>query len=246
MERPALRHLRIVQVAGISGMAGAITYSYLLLDLLLSSLDPRRAFVSEESARDQPWHQLFAAFDLTAGILIVVLGVGLLRARVPGGTFLAGTISLITFGASTIGVALLPLDCAPSASVACQLRENTGAVSWMHQGHTVVSVTASASVMLSLLLLGLSLRSRPRWRQAGRASLIVIGPVFALSAVLSAVGLGWGRSEGDGTPGGDARELLGVFERAEIMLVVGWLLILAWTLLRSPPRPGTGRSNPLP
>ena len=63
-----------VPVGAILGMFSAALYVYVLIEIVIGDVDRNVSFVSELSARDQPHHLLFQAFDATAGALIAVLG----------------------------------------------------------------------------------------------------------------------------------------------------------------------------
>jgi len=221
---------RTGRLIGLLGLVAAALYEYLFLEFPLGRLDQRASFVSELSARDQPWHRLFESFDKTSGVLIVVLAYGLWLAVPAGRAVTAGCWSLAGFGLSTLGVGLLPMDCAISASRTCELNDELGRVSWMHQGHTVVSVTASISSIAALLLLGRALRTRSGWAVAARGSVVVLPVVVLMDGVLAVLGLGWGRGE-TGTFAGGLYSFLGTFERIEILALTLWLAALAANLV---------------
>jgi len=140
------------RTAGWLGLVCAALYSYLMLEIPLGQVSMKTAFVSELSARDQPWHQLFEAFDITSGVLMVLIALALAKVVPAGRGPTWGWISVIGFGVSTLLVGSLPMDCAASMTKACALAETQGRVSWMHWGHEVFSVTATMSPTFTALL----------------------------------------------------------------------------------------------
>jgi hypothetical protein len=226
-----------VQACAILGMFSAALYVYVLVEIVIGDVDRSVSFVSELSARDQPHHLLFQAFDATAGALIAVLGVGLGLIQCPGGRRAGagwrwGCRCMVGFGLATGAVACLPLDCAASASRACGLKEQSGRVSLVHQAHSVASVLSTVAVIASLAVLGWSSRARPGWRPVAWAAAAALPVVSVLSATLALLGLGWGL-EGSETAGGHVRAVLGIGQRVELLVVAGWICVLSACLFRA-------------
>jgi len=226
-----------VPASAILGMSGAALYVYLLVEIVIGDVDRNVSFVSELSARDQPHHLLFQAFDATAGALIAVLGVGLGLLRCPGGRRAGagwrwGCRCVVGFGLATVAVACLPLDCAASASLACGLKEQSGRVSLVHHAHSVASALSTVGVIASVALLGWSSKGRPGWRPMAWVSAAAFPVVSVLSAALALLGLGWGLEDSE-SAGGHLRTVLGVGQRVELLVVAGWIGVLSACLLHA-------------
>jgi len=235
---------RGVRCGAVLGLIGAACYVYLLVEVAIGDLDRTLSFVSELSARDQPHHLLFQAFDLAAGLLIAALGLGLHRGLPagPGRAWGWGAGSVVAFGLATAAVGLLPLDCAASARRACALNEQSGRVSLVHHAHTAASVLTTLAVIASMGLLGWAARECPGWRPLTWYAATALPLVCVLSALLAVLGLGW-RREGSTTTAAHLRAVLGVGQRLELLAVAGWITVLAVCLLRSgrvPSGPGPG------
>jgi len=236
-----------VPVGAILGMFSAALYVYVLIEIVIGDVDRNVSFVSELSARDQPHHLLFQAFDATAGALIAVLGVGLGLVRRPvgrraGAGWRWGCRCVVGFGLATVAVACLPLDCAASASLACRLKERSGRVSLVHHAHSVASVLSTVAVIAGVALLGWSSRGRPGWRPVAWVSAAALPVVSLLSATLALLGLGWGLEDSE-TAGGHLRTVLGIGQRVELLVVAGWIGVLSACLLcaaRDPTVAGPG------
>lgn len=226
-----------VPASALLGMFSAALYVYVLIEIVVGDVDRNVSFVSELSARDQPHHLLFQAFDATAGALIAVLGVGLGLVRRPvgqraGAGWRWGCCCVVGFGLATGAVACLPLDCAASASLACGLKEQSGRVSLVHHAHSVASVLSTVAAIASVALLGWSSRGRPGWRPVAWAAAAAFPVVSVLSATLALLGLGWGLEDSE-TAGGHLRAVLGIGQRVELLVVAGWIGVLSACLLRA-------------
>jgi hypothetical protein len=231
------RRLASVRAGGdracaVLGLIGAALYLYLLTEVAIGDVDRHVSFVSELSARDQPHHLLFQAFDVSAGAFIVALGLGLSRGTPTGRVRTPGSLCVLGFGLATASVGLLPLDCAPSASRACSLNEQFGRVSLVHHLHTVASVLSTMTVIASLALLGWASRARPGWRPVAWFAAVALPVVSVLSTTLAVLGLGWGLDEST-TAAAHVRALLGVGQRVELLIVAGWITVLSFCLLKA-------------
>ena len=227
-----LRWAPRTRTAGWLGLVCAALYSYLMLEVPLGRLDMPTSFVSELSARDQPWHQLFEAFDITSGVLMVLIALALANVVPAGRGPTWGWISLAGFGVSTTLVGSLPMDCAASMTRICAVDEMQRHFSWMHWGHEVFSVTATFSLVASMYLIGRRLRDVPGLRLAGHYTLVALPVVLLLCVPLTAYGLGLGVDLTTGAPIWRVHHFFGVYERIQINLAVGWLAVLGLCLLR--------------
>lgn len=203
--------------AAILAAAAAVSYGSFLLEHALSpDLDRFNGYVSELSARDQPFHYLYSAGDLITGSLAIIVSVTALLTlrRRPWST--AGWIFLGKFGFWAIGDAVFPLDCAPSLETTCALRERSGHVSFSHQFHSVTSVIVIIFGVLALFTLSMAARRYGWWPALGRWGwlLAVIEVVCALATLaLMLVGL-W----------------LGLMQRLQIGVLCLGLLVISWAL----------------
>jgi hypothetical protein len=221
-------------VCAVLGVAGAVLYVSFLVQGPFGVLDATSSFVSELSARDQPWHMLFQLTDISSGALIAALGLGVRRAAPPGLLLRPGTAALVLFGFATTAVGLLPLDCAPTANRSCQFAEALGRVSVLHHGHTVASVVGSVAVIVSLGLLGRHLRREPGWRIAGWVGLVslpVVTMLCGLLAVLAVLGVDLGPGAQPLRPVALLLPYLGVYERVELTLCAVWIAVLSVSML---------------
>jgi hypothetical protein len=233
------------RVFGIIGILGAVLYMAYLLRIHSGYLDPRTSYVSELAARDQPQSGLFRLTDLVSGTLLTIFAVGLwrdlrpYRTRFPHWTLMVGCVCLGGWALSTMLLALLPMDCAPSAELACHRAETAGTVSWIHKGHEVVSVVAGVTSLLAMFLLGMALRNRPGWRIAGWAGLLIM-PLAGGLCVAMAIG-----ALRDASPGWAWFLVanLGVMERAQLTLLGLWAILPSCSLLLSSRACGASRAS---
>jgi hypothetical protein len=215
-------------VTAMAAVAGIAYGSWFLQFALNPRLDPVNGYVSELSASDQPFHQLFAASDFVSGLLTIVVAGTVLRVVLPRGWALAGWLALLAFGAFSIADSLFAMDCAPNSDTTCALRERAGRVSFAHQFHSVTSTAAVCAGILSILALAVAARRYRRWPVIARWSwsLMVVETVTAVATLpLMYFGV-----------------LLGVMERVQVTVISVWLLVIAGELYAGRwHRGGTGR-----
>lgn len=155
MAREDRRTRHAARLAALVAGCAAILYSaWLIAPLLNPGHDAASAYVSELSARDQPFTRLFRGFDAAAGLaLAVAVGVLLWRDRRSGrmwrrnGPFVA----LGLFGLATFADAMLPLSCAPTSDAICAVEERLGLLPLTHQLHVVSSSLAGGFALVSLV-----------------------------------------------------------------------------------------------
>ncbi|WP_083983978.1 DUF998 domain-containing protein [Actinomadura hibisca] len=200
-----------------AAVVAAITYATFLLEHRLSpDLDVINGYVSELSAVDQPYHQVYSGGDFITGALtigVAVTALVTLRRRfwsALGWTFLA------LFGLCAIGDAVFPLDCAPSLETWCALRERSEQVSFSHSFHAVTSSLVISFGVAALLTLSIAARRYGWWPALARWGwlLALTETVFALSTVLAMLLGRW----------------LGIIQRVQISILVLGLLTIAWAL----------------
>jgi hypothetical protein len=196
---------------------GAVSYTAWVLEFLLSpGIDVVDGYVSELSARGQPYRLVFSGGDFVTGVLItgVALAALLMLRRRPWSVF--GWSSLLLFGLWATADSLFSMDCAPSIDTACALRERAGQVSFSHEFH---SVTSSMVILFGIAaLLGLSIAARRYgwWPALARWGWLLAVTEAVLSAgtlALMYFGL-W----------------LGLAQRLQISVLCMGLLVIAWAL----------------
>ncbi|WP_433333170.1 DUF998 domain-containing protein [Spirillospora sp. CA-294931] len=196
----------------------AVTYSTFLLEHFLSpDLDVINGYVSELSARDQPFDRVYGGGDLLTGLLVIAVAVTALVTTRRRRWAVAGWVFLGLYGLCAIGDALFPLDCAPSLETGCALRERSGHLSFSHEFHAVTSSMVIAFGVAALLTLSIAARRYGWWPALARWGwlLALLETVFALSTVLAMLLGRW----------------LGIIQRVQIAILCLGLLTIAWALL---------------
>ncbi|MET7361291.1 DUF998 domain-containing protein [Streptomyces sp. NPDC005562] len=195
-------------------VAGGLLYNAWVLEWAVpTSLDPRHSYISELYAEHQPYRELFAGFEFTCGVLVLI---GALAARrctprsLPPSAARAqrcGWWMLAGFAAASLGDVLWPMACAPSLDPACRP---------VHPAHTITSALCHFFLFASFAAHTWAARHRKDapggpvatwgWWLAGAALLSALGTVGALL----------------GHPGWH-----GVPQRVHVLLVGVWLVLLA-------------------
>lgn len=218
---------------GALGMIASISYSSWVLEVFLNPhIDVFDGYVSELSARDQPYHLVFSLGDLITGVLtIIVAATALIRLR-RRPLAVAGWIFFLSFGIWAIGDSVFSMDCAPSIDTGCALRERAGLVSFSHQFHDVTSGMVIFSGIMAVLVLSIAARRYGWWPSLARWGWLLAIMEAALSIgtlVLMLIG-----------------EWLGLAQRVQITILCVALFVIAWALLDDGPagRPlGAGRDR---
>ncbi|MFC4910818.1 DUF998 domain-containing protein [Actinomadura gamaensis] len=211
--RPGVAPLFAAVIAAVAG----VSYATFMLEHLLSpALDVVNGYVSELSARDQPYHLVYSGGDLVTGVLsIIVAGTALATLRRRFWSTL-GWSFLGLFGLCAMGDALFPLDCAPSLETWCALRERADQVSFSHSFHSVTSSAVIACGVAALLTLSIAARRYGWWPALARFGwlLAVVETAFALATVVAML----------------VGEWLGILQRIQISILCLGLLTIAWAL----------------
>ncbi|WP_175408661.1 DUF998 domain-containing protein [Streptomyces sp. TRM64462] len=220
---------------------GALSYSAWLLEPFLGTgLDPVESYVSELAATDQPLSGFFRAADLVAGALLLtaaLLAVALPAVRTLERRFwsVTGWVALAVFGAATVADSRLPLSCAPTADAACAAREDAGLVPATHAAHAVSSSLAMAGAVTAVVALTVAARRYGRWRPLARTGPALVALELAATAWTLAAVTAFEAERGHWA--------LGAAQRAQLLLLAIWLLVLAWSLARGAFGPRQGRSG---
>lgn len=219
-----MRRARLVLIAG------AVFYSaWLIAPLLGSQLSPLTSYVSEVGAAGQPRAVLFRATDLLAGTCFVVGAALLWRAARPASRLaLIALTGLVVLGASTMGDALMPLSCTPTADAACAAREAAGLVPLTHVGHVVTSGLAGFGGVIAVLAWG-ALRRASGFDGARLALGVGVAFLVATTWTLAAMTV--------------PDLYLGLAQRLQILTLTLWLTLLALPL-HDPPHPARTRAAP--
>ncbi|WFB06087.1 DUF998 domain-containing protein [Streptomyces sp. LX-29] len=199
--------------------AAAVLYNAWILEVVVPTyLDSRHSYVSELYAADQPYRWLFGNLELVCAALICVAALvcrDLFGRHAAAG---AGWWALAGFGAASVADVLLPMSCAPSVRPDCQP---------LHPWHTLTSALVHLCLFASLALL--SWWSPRHASRPGAAHIAWWGPrllVCALVSSLLTVGPLLGHPGWHGVP-----------QRAHLLVVGAWLLLLAYaahTALQAP------------
>ncbi|WP_414170073.1 DUF998 domain-containing protein [Streptoverticillium reticulum] len=190
----------------------AVVYNDWLLEFVLpTGLDPRHSYVSELYAADQRFRLLFGSIELAAAALVIG-GALLARGPAPGRWSAAGWWSLVAFGVSSVADVVVPMRCAPSVERGCEA---------VNPWHTTTSALVHAALFASMALLVVAAHTaRPPMPLVRRCGPWVLAA--ALGTALATVGPLFGRPGWHGVP-----------QRAHLVLVGVWFVLLA-TTLRSP------------
>jgi hypothetical protein len=212
-------------------VAGVCCYCWFLFAPLVGGrLDRTRAFVSELAVRGSPGSGWFRAADVVAGVLIVVLAVGVWEwLRRPAGWGMAGPVLVGTVGAASIVDGVSPMACAPSVDPVCarieQSRSLLGQLTDLHTVSGVVGMIAAAAAMVLVgrrARHGLSGRGLWWFGVACGAAVLLLGSALSASALFDGPGVG-------------------TLERAQLLIVASWLGAVSAMLIRGS---GALRSSP--
>jgi hypothetical protein len=202
----------VVLLVGLLAAASDCTFVFRAMSP--SRLDPFNSMISELEVPGQPFSEFFRWSSLLSGVAAAVFAAGLYR-RIPRGRLgLAGCGALAVFGVAGAVDALIPMDCAPSASVVCFRAELSGPTSWPYQAHTWFDVAGTVALLAALRLLGRHLRHRPGWRVSAVASGIGFVCMCLGSGVLTVMSIWY-------LPG------VGLVQRLVVLATSAWLAVLA-------------------
>jgi hypothetical protein len=156
-----------------------------------------------------------------SALLAVPFAVGLLLRLPRGRAGVAGCAALALFGIAGVVDAVIPMDCAPSASVMCMRAQEQGPTSWLDSAHTWFDVIGTVALLASLWLLGRHLRPHPGWRALATVGTKGFVWLTAGSGVLTLMSLWY-------APG------VGVAQRLQVLAISAWLVVLAIVQARRP------------
>jgi hypothetical membrane protein len=129
------------QVVFIGGwvLAGALEKHY----------SPLRQYISElgRDGAAHPW--IFSIAVAVWGLGFIALAIALVPALRTRPWPKAMPLLFVLAGACAIGVAPLRMDCSPTVSHICELRETAGTLSWHHYAHERLSLGINAFLLLT-------------------------------------------------------------------------------------------------
>jgi hypothetical protein len=202
-------------------LAAASNCTFLFRAMSPSRLDPVNSMISELEVPGQPFSEFFRWSSLLSGVAAAVFALGLHR-RIPRGRLrLPATAALVVFGVAGAVDALIPMDCAPSASAVCFRSELDGPTSWPYQAHTWFDVAGTVALLAALWLLARHLRHRAGWRVAAVTSGVGFGCLCVGSGVLTLMSVWY-------LPG------VGLVQRLVVLATSVWLAVLAVAQRRVP------------
>ncbi|NBE56866.1 DUF998 domain-containing protein [Streptomyces boluensis] len=222
-----LRSRRDARIAAAFFALGAAAYTAWVLEAVLTTgLDPIRTYVSELAAETENLGGLFRATDLTAGLLVLAGALwGLARLRPHRGPAAAGWAGLLLFGAATAADSRLPLTCTPTADPECAALEAAGLLPGTHTAHAVTSSLAVTGAVVGMAALTLAARRHGIWWPLAR-----FGPwVVALELAVTV----WTLAAIAALETGHGTWLIGLGQRAQVLLIAAWLALFALSLART-------------
>lgn len=222
-ETPPAQHTTKLSPWPVLALGALLYVAWVLEIILLSDIDPLISYVSELSARDQPWSSLFRTTDALAGLVTTlgaVLALRLPRSRWPR-LGAVGWGALAGFGLATFADAFFPMACAPTVDALCASQEKAGNLGLSHTVHTFTSVSAGLLLLgavVALSLLGVRAAARRAVPLVVLGAVVVIGFIWTLIEV-AAITLDAERSG-----------LLGLAQRVQLGAASAWIVVLALLL----------------
>ncbi len=177
---------KTTRALAISGFAGAVLFTATWI--ITGLADPNFSFVNNDTSdlgalTAGPPTPYNVALSLS-GLLTVGLALAVVHAFGRRRAVIAGAVLIGIFAVGQFIDGLAREDCAVSVNAACRAAEKAGQLSTHHQVHNIESLFTFTALMLAPLVLGLVLRSMPRWRVLGwwsiaaGAAQIVCLPIF--------------------------------------------------------------------
>ena len=202
----------VVLLVGL--LAAASNCAFVFRAMSPSRLDPFNSMISELEVPGQPFSEFFRWSSLLSGVAAAVFAVGFSR-RIPRGRLgLAGSVALAVFGVAGAIDALIPMDCAPSASAVCLRADLDDPTNWLSKAHTWFDVGGTVALLVALWLIGRHLRNHPRLRVAAVASGAGFVWLCLGSGVLTVMAIWY-------LPG------VGLVQRLVVLTTSAWLAVLA-------------------
>ena len=211
-------------------LVGGLLYANWAIQLLLPvHLSLLTSYVSELSALSSPYHQVFRSMDILSGATVMAGGMwGLCvgrRDRAAATAFVA----IMLFGLSNILDALTPLPCTLTVGAACNASTAHDVWGWVGDPHVYASLGEEAFFAVALVAVVIAGRSAETavpargWAEAlGVAAIGASVTAGLLTADLNFLGHDM---------------LLGLAQRAEVLLMAVWVALAPGHLLMRVRRP---------
>lgn len=193
--------------------AGVLNCAFVVESLLPGATPASSTVVSDLAADGRPGHLLFRAADGLSALLLLAMAAALWRAARPAGqrppvtAWWLSTVGVATFALSTFGAALVSKRCSGCTP--------SDAPDWQDRVHDVISTLGTTGGVLAALGLAIATRRRRPVSAAHLSSFLLAGGLGVLFSVAEVTGgLGW----------------IGWPQRAQIVVLSAWFVVIGWTL----------------
>lgn len=215
------RRVAAVTIAG----GGALYAAWFLQWIVPTDLSAVSSYISELSAADQPHHWVFRSSDLIAGIMLIVGSIAALISTQRNRWAVAGWVSLLLFGASTISDSQSPMRCAETASAGCARLGALDELGFRDNLHTFTSAGEDLFFLLTMVCLMVV-----AWRIGAPSKLRHLATTIAILIVISWV---WTTASAAKFELRHINDVLGIAQRTEVTLMGVWLVLVSIALLRA-------------
>ncbi len=207
-----------------TGILAALAANYWVLETALAErTDPAGSWISDLGARTESTGLLFDLLEAASGVLLLAFALLLLPLLAGRSRELRwGAWGLAAVGVCTIVDGAFPLSCGETLAEPCELRYD--AVDLIHGGETLLAIGVTVATF-GLFAIGL-LRERDRGLRRLGAWTVAAGVAWtACNALMGAQYLF-----------DDLASAKGIFHRAAQVVLGAWLIAVALTARRLPPR----------
>jgi hypothetical protein len=220
-------------LAALALIAGVAYGQFPLEHLLNRPLDAVNGYVSEDSALNQPFHQVYTAADLLAAALLVIVAVAALARLQRRPLAVTGWVALVLYALCDVGDSLLPLSCAPNHQSWCALDALSDNDTLADNLHPITTGGVMIFGFTAIVALTLAARRYHWWPTLGRWG----GPIAA-AHVVAMIGTMISMF---------VDQWAGVLERFQITVLCLIMLAIGWALFSrtstSAPRDKTVRAR---
>lgn len=197
-----------IGMLGTFGVAGCIYFvvTVIALHFIEPDLNPIRRFVSDYANGRAGWLQGVAFIVFGAGILAIAIG--LYRALNPGRR---ATVAAVLIGITGVGIlasGIFPTD--------VPLEDGTQNYSFSGQMHDVAGIVGFLSLIVGTFLLRGIFARDPQWQSLARPARWFAWAILIGLLVFAIVG--------------EIADLVGILQRIWLVIVITWLLLLAFHL----------------
>ena len=218
---PVTRIEKPTRTLALCGLAGAVLFT--LTWIAIGIADSTFSFVNNNTSdlgsltakHPTPYNVALSI----SGLLTIGLAVAVVRTFGRRRAVIAAAVLIAIFGIGQFIDGLAREDCPPSVDAVCRAAEKAGQISTHHQVHNIESLFTFTSLMLAPFVLGLVLRSLPRWRTFGWFSFAAAAVQFICLPIFLMM-------YDQGTRG------QGVVEIIEVTVGVAWIAVLSVRVAR--------------